>query len=161
MVASLQNQSYSTSYCDKDNLANRWHIKNNNIRRYRKDNMTRILVVDDNQDILAALEMLLEIHDYQVVTASNAQQAMAAVMHQKLDVVIQDMNFSQGLTQGSEGKSLFYQIKEAAPELPIIIITAWTQLETAVELVKQGAADYLPKPWDDEKTTTNDSKIST
>jgi len=113
--------------------------------------MAKILVVDDNQDILDALELLLTLHNYDVVTATDAKSALLAVTRQNINLVIQDMNFSLGLTSGSEGKSLFSLIQQAKPDLPIVLITAWTQLETAVELVKQGAADYLQKPWDDEK----------
>ena len=113
--------------------------------------MAKILVVDDNQDILDALELLLTLHNYQVVTATDAKSALLAVTRQNIDMVIQDMNFSMGLTSGSEGKSLFSLIRQEKPNLPIVLITAWTQLETAVELVKQGAADYLQKPWDDQK----------
>src|SRR5690606_9760536 len=66
-------------------------------------------------------------------------------------LVIQDMNFTQSTTSGEEGKQLFKVLRDIRPDLPIILITAWTQLEGAVELVKQGAADYLSKPWDDHK----------
>jgi len=113
--------------------------------------MPKVLVVDDNPDILEALDLLLGLHGYQVLTANNKKQATLAVTHQTIDLVIQDMNFDQGMTSGEEGKSLFKELKTLQPDLPIILITAWTQLETAVELVKFGAADYLQKPWDDKK----------
>lgn len=116
--------------------------------------MKRVLVVDDNTDILDALDLLLSLHDYQVITADTIKNAILAAQNQRIDLVIQDMNFSQGTTSGDEGKSLFYQLKELIPTTPIIIITAWSQLETAIELVKNGACDYLPKPWDDEKLLT-------
>lgn len=111
----------------------------------------QILVVDDNPDILEALELLLSLHGYSVITADNEKQAILAVSHQKVDLVIQDMNFAQGITSGREGESLFKAIKDLNANLPIILITAWTQLETAVALVKAGATDYLQKPWDDNK----------
>jgi DNA-binding NtrC family response regulator len=113
--------------------------------------MKRVLVVDDNPDILDALDLLLSLHNYQVVTASTVKDAVIAANNQSIDLIIQDMNFSQGTTSGDEGKSLFYQLKELVPNTPIILITAWSQLETAIELVKSGATDYLPKPWNDEK----------
>ncbi len=113
--------------------------------------MKRILVVDDNPDILDALDLLLSLHNYQVTTAGNIKEAVITTTHQRIDLIIQDMNFSQGTTSGEEGKSLFYQLKAIAPNTPIIVITAWSQLETAIELVKAGASDYLPKPWDDVK----------
>ncbi|GHF92690.1 sigma-54-dependent transcriptional regulator [Thalassotalea marina] len=113
--------------------------------------MTKILIVDDNPDILAALELLLSLHEYEVITANTYKDALFAVERLQISLVIQDMNFSQGLTSGNEGKTLFYQLRQVKPDLPIILITAWTQLETAIELVKQGAVDYLPKPWNDGK----------
>ncbi|MCA9590938.1 MAG: sigma-54-dependent Fis family transcriptional regulator, partial [Myxococcales bacterium] len=64
-------------------------------------------------------------------------------------VVVQDMNFARGTTSGVEGAELFARLRELDPQLPIILITAWASLETAVSLVKQGADDYIEKPWDD------------
>ncbi|WP_440906531.1 sigma-54-dependent transcriptional regulator (plasmid) [Catenovulum sp. SX2] len=111
----------------------------------------KILIVDDNPDICEALNLLLTIHGYQTLVCSNQAEAVKAVMHKNIDLVIQDMNFSQDTTSGLEGRELFYQLRNLNPDLPIILITAWTQLEMAVELVKDGAADYLGKPWDDNK----------
>ena len=113
--------------------------------------MKRVLVIDDNPDILDALDLLLSLHDYHVISAATVKDALFALNHQAIDLIIQDMNFSQGTTSGLEGKELFYQIHQLAPKVPVIIITAWGQVETAVELVKAGAVDYLPKPWDDNK----------
>jgi DNA-binding NtrC family response regulator len=113
--------------------------------------MPHILVVDDSPDILEALDLLLGLHGYTVQTASNKKQALFVVTHQIIDLVIQDMNFAPGVTSGNDGKSLFLALKAEKPDLPIILITAWAQLETAIELVKAGATDYLQKPWDDNK----------
>ena len=113
--------------------------------------MPKILVVDDNPDILDALDLMLHLHGYDVVCAPDVKSALLAVHNQSIDLVIQDMNFSLDTSSGEEGKSLFYQLTEQQPDLPIVLMTAWTQLETAVELVKAGAVDYIPKPWSDEK----------
>ena len=113
--------------------------------------MKQVLIIDDNPDILDALDLLLSLHNYQVTMASTVKEAVLALSNQRIDLVIQDMNFSQGTTSGAEGKALFYQLKKISPQTPIIIITAWSQLETAIELVKAGASDYLAKPWDDSK----------
>ncbi|MEW6999281.1 sigma-54-dependent transcriptional regulator [Colwelliaceae bacterium BS250] len=113
--------------------------------------MPQVLVVDDNPDILDALDLLLGLHGYKVRTAMNKKEAVLAVSRYSIDLVIQDMNFDQGITSGNEGKSLFRELRSQKPNLPIILITAWTQLETAIELVKAGATDYLQKPWDDVK----------
>ncbi|MGS0536060.1 sigma-54-dependent transcriptional regulator [Pseudoalteromonas sp. SaAl2] len=116
--------------------------------------MEKILIVDDNPAILEALSLLLEIHDFAVVTAATPFEAIQTVQYQRISLVIQDMNFTADTTSGEEGKALFYQLRAINPHLPIILITAWTELETAIELVKAGAADYLPKPWDDSKLLT-------
>lgn len=113
--------------------------------------MKRVLVVDDNPDILDALDLLLSLHNYQVTTVHTVKEAVIAANNQSIDLIVQDMNFSQGTTSGDEGKALFYQLKNIAPHTPIILLTAWSQLETAVELVKAGATDYLAKPWNDQK----------
>lgn len=113
--------------------------------------MARVLVVDDNPDVLDALDLLLGLHGHTLVLASTVKDAILAVQHKQIDLVIQDMNFTEDLTSGNEGKSLFYQLREVTPNIPIVLMTAWTHLDTAIELVKAGAVDYLPKPWDDEK----------
>lgn len=113
--------------------------------------MANILVVDDNPDIIIALELLLSLHDHKVVSANDKASAVLALTRQNIDLVIQDMNFANAETSGEEGKSLFHQLRAVNENIPIILITAWTQLETAIELVKAGAVDYLPKPWDDQK----------
>lgn len=113
--------------------------------------MANILVVDDNPDILAALELLLTLHQHRVICADSKMAAVTTLSRQNIDLVIQDMNFTQAQTSGEQGKSLFYELRGVNPDIPIILITAWTQLETAIELVKAGAVDYLPKPWDDQK----------
>ncbi len=113
--------------------------------------MDKILVIDDNPAVCDALSLLLELHDYRVVTASCPADAIPVVMHQNISLVLLDMNFSEDTTSGEEGKQAFYRIRELQPDLPVILLTAWTDLATAIELVKSGAADYLAKPWDDEK----------
>lgn len=117
--------------------------------------MSKILIVDDNPAIRQALGMLLDLHGYQVAEASTPVEAVQAVMYQRIALVIQDMNFSADTTSGEEGKTLFYQLRKLNAQLPIILITAWTELETAVSLVKDGAADYIGKPWDDAKLLTS------
>lgn len=117
--------------------------------------MNTILVVDDNIAICRALTLILELHDYQVLSCQSAQDALAIFQTQEIALVIQDMNFTKDTTSGEEGKSLFFQIRKHQSDVPIILMTAWTQLETAVELVKAGAADYMSKPWDDAKLLTS------
>ncbi|MBB5203458.1 DNA-binding NtrC family response regulator [Inhella inkyongensis] len=111
--------------------------------------MPTLLVIDDNPDVCAALQLMFSLHGITTLSAGSPEQGLKQLA--RADLVIQDMNFSADTTSGAEGVALFQQIRARAPDLPIILLTAWTQLERAVELVKAGAADYLGKPWDDSK----------
>ena len=113
--------------------------------------MPTILVIDDNPDVITALEMLFSLHDIQTTGADSPEAGMDALRQGNIDLVIQDMNFRADTTSGEEGVALFGRIREWHPDMPVILLTAWTQLESAVELIKAGAADYLAKPWDDRK----------
>lgn len=113
--------------------------------------MDKILIVDDTPAVLQALSLLLEIHGYDVITTTSPQKAVQYVNQLRVSLVIQDMNFTGDTTSGEEGRTLFYQMRELNPNLPVILITAWTDLEQAIELVKAGAVDYIAKPWDDQK----------
>lgn len=117
--------------------------------------MDTILIVDDNQAVCNALALMLELHGYQPFTCLSPDTALELINLHDISLVIQDMNFTQDTTSGEEGKALFYDIRDLQPELPIILLTAWTQLEIAVELVKEGAADYMGKPWEDAKLLTS------
>jgi DNA-binding NtrC family response regulator len=113
-----------------------------------------ILVVDDNDAVRTAFDVLLSLHGARVVAAATAAEGLASLETNAIDLVIQDMNFRREATGGEEGVALFHDIRRRFPDLPIILLTAWTHLETAVELVKAGAADYISKPWDDGRLLT-------
>ncbi|MGB4860458.1 MAG: sigma-54 dependent transcriptional regulator, partial [Dokdonella sp.] len=113
--------------------------------------MRTVLVIDDNPAVTTALELLLGLHEIRTLSAATPQQGLELLARESIDLVVQDMNFSADTTSGEEGIALFRRMREAHTDLPIILLTAWTHLETAVELVKAGAADYLGKPWDDNK----------
>jgi DNA-binding NtrC family response regulator len=113
--------------------------------------MLKVLVVDDQPALRLALTTLFSLHDLECLSAADADEALRLARSGEVGVVVQDMNFSRGKTSGDEGKLLFRELKALDPEMPVLLITAWTSLERAVELVKEGAADYLAKPWDDRK----------
>lgn len=114
--------------------------------------MQRVLIIDDNPSVGKALKLLLTLHNIESDVVLTPQAGIHCVeSDERIALVIQDMNFTQDTTSGDEGKQLFQALRGLRPDLPIILITAWTQLEAAIELVKQGAADYLAKPWDDHK----------
>ena len=116
--------------------------------------MRTVLIIDDNPAVGEALSLLLSLHDIRAQVAHTPESGLALLARGHVDVVIQDMNFTADTTSGEEGASLFRAIRQRHPDLPVILLTAWTHLESAVELVKAGAADYLAKPWDDAKLLT-------
>ena len=113
--------------------------------------MPTILVIDDNPAVGTALDVLFSLHEIRTLRAESPNDGLALLARGDIDLVIQDMNFHADTTSGDEGVALFHRIRAAHPDLPVILLTAWTQLESAIELVKAGAADYLAKPWDDRK----------
>lgn len=113
--------------------------------------MQKVLIVEDQPAVANALRVLFELHDVPALVVSSPEAAMRIVEKGEAGLVLQDMNFAPGETSGEEGIALFRRIRATNPEVPILIMTAWTSLQTAVQLVKEGAADYMAKPWDDEK----------
>ena len=116
--------------------------------------MPTILVIDDNPAVATALETLFSLHDLQTHAVTSPEAGLALLAREPVDLVVQDMNFQADTTSGEEGVALFTAIRERHPDLPVILLTAWTHLESAVGLVRAGAADYLAKPWDDRKLLT-------
>ncbi len=113
-----------------------------------------ILVIDDSEAVRTALDVLLSMHGAKVFGAESAASGLDLLAREPVDLVIQDMNFRREATSGEEGITLFRHIRAQHPELPVILLTAWTHLETAVELVKAGASDYVAKPWDNARLLT-------
>ncbi len=113
--------------------------------------MRTVLIIDDQAAVRDALSLLLSIHDIRPVTAAMPDEGLALLARGHVDLVIADMNFSADTTSGEEGVALFHAIRQRHPDLPVILLTGWSHLETAVQLVKAGAADYMSKPWDDAK----------
>jgi DNA-binding NtrC family response regulator len=113
--------------------------------------MRTVLVIDDNPAVSQALSLLFSLHDIRTLTASTPQKGLSVLAHDRVDLVIADMNFSADTTSGEEGAALFRALRAQQPDLPVVLLTAWTHLESAVQLVKAGAADYIGKPWDNDK----------
>ncbi|MFL6657421.1 MAG: sigma-54-dependent transcriptional regulator [Massilia sp.] len=120
--------------------------------------MPTVLIIDDNAAVAIALEVLFSLHDIDALRASSPDEGLALLAANSVDLVIQDMNFTADTTSGEEGTALFKEIRRRHPDLPVILLTAWTHLDAAVDLIKSGAADYLSKPWNDNRllaTVTN------
>ena len=116
--------------------------------------MPTVLVIDDNPSVATALEVLFSLQDIDTLRALTPEAGLQALQAHDVDLVVQDMNFSADTTSGEEGVALFREIRGRHPDLPVILLTAWTHLDAAVDLIKAGAADYLAKPWDDRKLDT-------
>ncbi|GMU65284.1 MAG: sigma-54-dependent Fis family transcriptional regulator [Acidobacteriota bacterium] len=115
--------------------------------------MARVLIVEDQERVAKALALLLELAEIPSVIARSPAAALACLEAGGIGLVLQDMNFTPGATGGAEGIALFREIRRRAPDLPVVLMTAWAHLETAVELVREGAVDYVEKPWDDTRLT--------
>ena len=113
--------------------------------------MRTVLIIDDNPAVGDALSLALSLREIRPLVALTPEEGLGILERESVDVLVQDMNFTADTTSGAEGVALFRAVRERHPDLPVILLTAWTHLETAVELVKAGAADYLGKPWDDAK----------
>jgi DNA-binding NtrC family response regulator len=111
----------------------------------------KILLVDDQPAVLAALEVLFDVHGFETVAARTPEQALSLVRSEGLGVVLQDMNFHRDATSGEEGEALLHAIRKLDPDLPVVLMTAFQSLEAAVRLVRAGASDYIAKPWNDDK----------
>jgi len=110
-----------------------------------------ILVVDDNKSILSALEILLIPEFRDITLLSNPNQIPTELRKKDYNLVILDMNFQAGVNTGNEGIYWLGRIKETDPEISVVMITAYGDIDTAVKALKAGASDFILKPWDNEK----------
>ncbi len=110
-----------------------------------------ILVVDDNRSILSALEILLVPEFGEVTLISNPNQLLNELRKKDYNLVILDMNFTAGIKSGNEGIYWLGKIKEASPDISVVMITAYGDIDVAVKALKAGASDFVVKPWDNEK----------
>lgn len=110
-----------------------------------------ILVVDDNKSVLAALEMLLAGIFKKVITISNPNRILSTLEGENVDVLLLDMNFSAGINTGNEGIFWLGEVRKNFRDLPVVLFTAYADIELAVKAVKEGATDFVVKPWDNAK----------
>ena len=111
----------------------------------------KILVVDDDEDILHALRLLLKKHCRLVHTEKNPKQIPTLLKNEDYDLILLDMNFTQDVTSGREGFFWLDKILDLAPSAVVILITAYGDVETAVQAIKAGATDFVLKPWQNER----------
>jgi DNA-binding NtrC family response regulator len=116
-----------------------------------KPDKSNILVVDDNKSILSALEILLTPEFREITLLSNPNQIPTELRKKNYNLVILDMNFQAGVNTGNEGIYWLERIRETHPEVSVVMITAYGDIDTAVKALKAGASDFVLKPWDNEK----------
>lgn len=110
-----------------------------------------ILIVDDNEEILWSLNQLLKNEFENIFTLKNPNQVLDLLQKQQIDVILLDMNFTAGVNTGNEGFFWFKEIKKLEPNVVIVFITAYGDIEIAVRAMKEGADDFITKPWDSDK----------
>ncbi|PZO31500.1 MAG: sigma-54-dependent Fis family transcriptional regulator [Flavobacteriaceae bacterium] len=116
-----------------------------------KKTNANILVIDDQEDILFAAKMLLKKHFETIFTLNNPKNVIQLLAENDIDVVLLDMNYRIGFEDGREGLYFLKEIKTLSPKTIVILMTAFGKVETAVEGLKNGAFDYVLKPWENEK----------
>jgi DNA-binding NtrC family response regulator len=127
------------------------------------DHAPRILIADDQRDIIEALRLLLKPEGFQIDTASSPPAVLAAIQSKQFDLVLIDLNYARDTTSGQEGLDLLAQIVSVDSTLPVIVMTAWGTVELAVEAMRRGARDFVQKPWDNARllaTLTTQAELS-
>jgi DNA-binding NtrC family response regulator len=111
----------------------------------------RILVADDQPDVLEALRLLLKAEGYQIETAKSPSAVLKAVEARDFSLAIIDLNYARDTTSGQEGLDLLAKLQTADPSLPVVVMTAWASVEVAVEAMRRGAKDFITKPWENPR----------
>jgi len=111
----------------------------------------RVLIADDQADIRDALRLLLKREGYETQGASSPSEALAAVEAREFDAVLMDLNYARDTTSGQEGLDLLPRIQMVDGTLPVIVMTAWSSVEVAVEAMRRGARDFVQKPWENTR----------
>ena len=112
-----------------------------------------IIIVDDNKGVLSALKLLLKNHFENIIALPSPVTLLSAIRQENPDVVLLDMNFTDALNSGNEGLYWLHEIKKIHPSLPVVLFTAYADIDLAVRGIKEGATDFVVKPWDNTKLT--------
>lgn len=120
----------------------------------RPANPPRVLVADDQPDVLQALRLLLKAEGYAVETAASPRDLLSAVEHGEFDAALIDLNYARDTTSGQEGLDLIARLRAMDGSLPVVVMTAWGSVDLAVEAMRRGARDFIQKPWDNARLLT-------
>src|SRR6202011_4316293 len=118
------------------------------LRHQEEGRGLRILVGDDQPDILEALRLLLKGAGYQNVLVDSPQALLRAALAEPFDLILMDLNYARDTTSGEEGLDLLSSLEAQDNAAPVIVMTAWSNVDLAVEAMRRGACDFVQKPWD-------------
>src|SRR3982750_4606953 len=116
--------------------------------------VSRILIADDQNDVLEALRILLKGEGHQTEAVTSLAGIFQALEKKDYALLIMDLNYTRDTTSGQEGLEVIPKIQALDNTLPIVVMTAWATIDLAVEAMKRGARDFIPKPWDNERLLT-------
>src|SRR5579859_1969181 len=125
--------------------------KNTNATSTATERPYKLLIADDQPQILEALRLLLKPEGYQLEMVRTPALLLEALGHDSFDGVLIDLNYTRDTTSGQEGMDLVVRIKEIDPQLPIVAMTAWGNIDLAVEAMRRGASDFIQKPWENAR----------
>lgn len=111
----------------------------------------RVLIADDDPDVLEALNLLLKAEGFQIDSADAPAGIIKKLEQREYDVLLMDLNYTRDTTSGEEGLDLLNRIQTLDATLPVIVMTAWGSVDLAVEAIRRGAKDFIQKPWDNER----------
>src|SRR5271170_3183831 len=114
----------------------------------------RILIADDQTAVLEALRLLLKGEGYQIEAVTSQPAVIKALETRDFDVVVMDLNYTRDTTSGQEGLDLISRIQGMDAMVPIVVMTAWSSVDLAVEAMRRGARDFIQKPWDNARLMT-------
>jgi len=110
-----------------------------------------LLIVDDNRSILAALRLLLEKYFARVLTLPTPNRLATTLREEQIDVILLDMNFTAGINTGNEGIYWLGEIHARRPDIKVVLFTAYADIDLAVRAMRDGAVDFVVKPWDNDR----------
>ena len=110
----------------------------------------RILIIDDNEDLLKAAKIFLKRHFLHIVTETNPE-LLPGLLQNDFDIILLDMNFTKDVASGKEGFDWLSKILEIDPSAVVVLMTAYGDIQTAVNAIKLGATNFILKPWNNEK----------
>src|SRR6201987_5816567 len=126
-------------------------IEKDALSKEEKESPSKLLIADDQPHILEALRLLLKPEGYQLEMVRMPALVLEALAHESFDGLLIDLNYTRDTTSGQEGLELVSRVKEIDAQIPIVVMTAWGNIDLAVEAIRRGAGDFIQKPWENAR----------